>query len=225
MRALIAIALGLVFAGDNAPAGVTNSTASDSKVTSETPSLTEQSEENTWSFSLSASTYVVPDDRDYVQPSFTADRDWLHLEARYNYENHETGSIWIGYNFSGGKKVEWELTPMLGGVLGNTVGIAPGYRGSLSWWKLTLSSEGEFVFDTRSSEGSFFYNWSELSISPVEWFRFGLVGQRTRAYQSDVDIQRGVLAGFSCRKVDVTAYVFNLDRGKPTYVFSVGLEF
>jgi hypothetical protein len=225
MRALTLIALAIVFAGDNALAGTTTN-ATDSKSVSETPELNkEAADEDAWSFALSASTYVVPDDRDYVQPTFTADRDWLHLEVRYNYENLDTGSLWVGYNFSGGKKLEWEFTPMLGGVFGNTTGIAPGYKGSLSWRKLTFSSEGEFVFDTRSSEGSFFYMWSELSISPVEWFRFGLVGQRTRAYQTDVDIQRGVLAGFTCRKVDVTAYVFNLDHGKPTYVFSVGLSF
>jgi hypothetical protein len=65
--------------------------------------------------------------------------------------------------------------------------------------------------------------WS--GIVPVDWFRFGLVGQRTRAYQTDVDIQRGLLAGFSYKKIDFTTYVFNLDRDKPTWVFSVGVSF
>src|SRR5262245_61968324 len=55
-----------------------------------------------WSFSASASAYFVPDAREYVQPTFAADRDGLHLEARYNYENLETGSAWVGRNFGGG---------------------------------------------------------------------------------------------------------------------------
>jgi hypothetical protein len=190
-----------------------------------TPELTTEANEKVWSFSLSATTYVVPDFREYVQPTFTADRGWLHLETRYNYENLDTGSVWLGYNFSGGEKLEWEFTPMLGGVFGDTTGIAPGYKLSFSYWKLEFSSEGEFVFDTRDKEGSFFYNWSELSIAPVDWFRFGLVGQRTRAYQSDVDIQRGILVGFSHKKVDFSTYVFNLDHGKPTWVFSVSMTF
>src|SRR4051812_1430555 len=168
------------------------------------PALSEEAEEKAWSFSASASIYVVPNDQEYVQPTFTADRGGLHLEARYNYENLETGSAWVGYNFSGGKALEWTFTPMLGGVFGNTTGIAPGFKGSLSWWKLELSSEGEFVFDAGTSEGNFFYTWSELSISPVDWFRFGLVGQRTRAYQTDVDIQRGLLVGFSYKTVGFT---------------------
>lgn len=189
------------------------------------PEVTTEANEKAWSFSVSATTYVVPDFQDYVQPTFTADQGWLHLETRYNYENLHTGSVWLGYNFSGGEKLEWGFTPMLGGVFGDMTGIAPGYKLSFSYWKLEFSSEGEFVFDTRDKEGSFFYNWSELSVSPVDWFRFGLVGQRTRAYQSDVDIQRGLLVGFSHKEVAFTTYVFNLDHGKPTWVLSVSMSF
>ena len=102
-----------------------------------------EANEKAWSFSASAYTYFIPDDRNYVQPTFTADRGWLHLEARYNYEALDTGSAWVGYNFSGGEALSWEFTPMIGGVFGDTTGIAPGYKGSLSWWKLELYSEGE----------------------------------------------------------------------------------
>jgi len=181
--------------------------------------------ESKWSFSLSAYNYIVPDSREYVQPTLTADRGWLHLEARYNYEAFDTGSAWVGYNFSGGEKLAWELTPMLGGVFGDTTGIAPGYRGSLSWWKLELSSEGEYVVDTGETSDSFFYTWSELSLAPVDWFRFGLVAQRTKLYETDFDIQRGFLVGFSYRKVDFTAYVFNPDASQPTIVLGIGLNF
>src|ERR1017187_4226457 len=95
-----------------------------------------------WAFSVSVMGCLVPDGRDYAQPTITADRDWLHLEARYNYEALETGSTWLGYNFSGGKKLQWEVTPMLGGVFGDLTGVAPGYEGTLNWWKLGLYSEG-----------------------------------------------------------------------------------
>jgi len=182
-------------------------------------------DEPTWSFSASALTYVVPDDRNFVQPTFAADRDWLHLEARYNYEALDTGSAWLGYNFSGGTALAWEFTPMIGGVFGDTTGVAPGYKGSLTWRKLEFYSEGEYVFDTGSSSDSFLYNWSELTLAPVEWFRFGLVTQRTRVYKADRDIQRGLLAGFSFKDVSVTAYALNPDEDKPTFIFAVGVTF
>jgi hypothetical protein len=184
-----------------------------------------ESAEKPWSFAASLYTYFVPDSREYVQPTFTADRDWLHLEARYNYEDLETGSVWLGCNFGGGDKLAWEFTPMLGGVFGNTTGIAPGYKGSLSWWKLELYSEGEYVIDTGDSSGSFFYNWSELTLAPVDWFRFGLVTQRTRAYESDRDIQRGLLLGFSWKQVDLSTSLFNLDDDDPAVVLSLGFTF
>ena len=182
-------------------------------------------DEPAWEFSVSGYTYFVPDDSDYVQPTFTADRDWLHLEARYNYEALDTGSAWVGYNFSGGETVTWEFTPMLGAVFGATDGIAPGYKGSLGWKKLEFYSEGEYVFDAGESSDSFFYNWSELTFAPVESFRFGMVTQRTRVYQTDREIQRGLLAGFSFKNLDVTGYVFNPDDEKPTFVLAVAVTF
>lgn len=181
--------------------------------------------QNPWSFSASVYTYFVPDDHDYAQPTITADRDWLHLEARYNYEDSETASVWVGYNFGGGEKLAWEFTPMLGGVFGDTTGIAPGYKGSLSWWKLELYSEGEYVFDTDESSDSFFYTWSELTLAPVDWFRFGLVVQRTKLYETDLDIQRGFLVGFSYKQVDLTTCVFNPDESKPTLVVALAINF
>lgn len=181
--------------------------------------------EKAWSFSASVYTYVVPDESAYAQPTVTADLGWLHLEARYNYEALETGSAWVGYNFAGGEKLSWEFTPMLGAVFGDITGIAPGYKGSLSWWKFELYSEGEYVFDTGDSSESFFYNWSELTLAPVDWFRFGLVTQRTRVYETNRDIQRGLLVGFSSKKLDLTTYVFNPDDNKPTVVVAVALSF
>ena len=68
-----------------------------------------------------------------MQPTVTADRGRLHLEARYNYEDLDTGSVWAGYNLKGGGDLAWELTPMVGGIFGATRGVAPGYRGSLGW--------------------------------------------------------------------------------------------
>ena len=178
-----------------------------------------------WSFGAQAYTYFVPDSRDYVQPTVTADRSHLHLEVRYNYEALETASLWAGYNLSGGDELAWEFTPIFGVVFGSTTGIAPGYKGSLSWRKLELYSEGEYLFDADNSSDSFFYNWSELALAPVEQFRLGFVAQRTRAYETELDIQRGLFAGFTWKQLSLTTYVFNPDQAKPTTVVAFGASF
>jgi hypothetical protein len=179
----------------------------------------------TWSCFASMYTFVLPDATDYVQPVFTADRDRLHLEARYNYEGQRTGSLWIGYRFSGGHAVEWELTPLAGVVFGDTKGGAPGYKGSLTWRRLELYSESEYVIDGSDASQSFLYNWSELTVAPVEALKVGLVVQRTHVYQTDRDIQRGIIVGYSYRRAELTAIVFNPDEDHPVFAFSVGFNF
>jgi hypothetical protein len=203
-------------------AATTNAPAS--AVTNSEPVVEEESEK-TWSFTLSAYTYIVPDSREYVQPIVTADRGHLHLEARYNYEDLNTGSLWVGYNLSAGDKVSFEFTPMLGGVFGNTTGVAPGWRLGISWWKLELYSESEYVFDTGDSSNNFFYNWSELTLAPLDWFRFGLAIQRSRLYETDVDVESGLLLGVSVKRLDLTAIVFGLDQDRQTLVFAAAFNF
>jgi hypothetical protein len=177
------------------------------------------------SVSASVYAYSVSGQDDYVQPTVMVDYGPWHLEARYNYEAQDTASLWGGYGFDGGDKLQWQITPMLGWVFGDVDGVGIGYRGSLRWWKFMLYSEGEQLFGTDESDDSYFYNWSELTLAPVEWFRFGVVTQRTRAYSSDRDIQRGLLVGATFKRVDVNAYVLNPDEDDPTWVMSVSSAF
>jgi len=177
------------------------------------------------SYSASLFSYFVPDDQDYVQPTLAADYGRLHLEARYNYEALETGSAWLGYAFGAGGQVKVEITPMLGGVFGDLHGIAPGYRLTLGWSRLEIYSESEYFFDFEESAEDFFYNWSELSFAPTDRWRAGLAVQRTRAYETGLDFQRGFLAGASYKRVDLSAYVFNLGWEDPTVVISAEVDF
>jgi hypothetical protein len=192
--------------------------------TTESAPPDEKTAEKAWAFSLSAYTYIVPNDREYVQPTFRADRDWFHLEARYNYEDRDPASVWLGYNWSIGETVTFDFTAMLGGVFGNTRGVAPGYEFTLAWHGLQLYSEAEFVIDTDDSADSFFYTWTELTYAPVEWFRFGVVIQRTKLYDTDFDIQRGFLVGLTWKDLDFTAAVLNPDED-PIFVLGVAYTF
>ena len=178
-----------------------------------------------WSFSFNLSGYIVPHDQSYASTTFSADKQHFHLGARYNDEDIQTGSLWAGYNFEIGDKVVLQATPMIGGVFGHTTGIAPGYIAFINWKKLELSTEGEFVFDTTDRTGSFFYSWMEVSYSPLKWCRTGLVAQRTKAYHTSLDIQRGILVGFSHKRLDFTVYVFNAGWTTPTVVQSLTYSF
>jgi hypothetical protein len=113
---------------------------------------------------------------------------------------------------------------MIGGVFGDSNGVAPGYLAWVGYRRLSLQSQGEYLFATDRSK-SFLYNWSEISYSPVQWFRAGLVVQHTKAYQTTHDVQRGLLVGFSYKSADFTTYLFNLGWTDPTAVFAIGIRF
>ena len=181
--------------------------------------------ETKWEFSLSTFTYLAQHARDYVNPNFTADRDWLHLEARYNYEELKTGSVWFGYNFSTGQKLKFEATPMLGGVFGDITGIAPGYTITVRYGSIELSTQAEYFFDAGTSAGDFFYSWSELSASPADWFRVGIVVERTQASGFSSDVRRGPLIGFKYKEVDLTTYWLAPGSDEATFVFGVTVNF
>jgi hypothetical protein len=178
-----------------------------------------------WAIALTVDGYLLPDQDDYVNPTLSVDHGWLHLEGRYNYENLRTGSLWIGYNINVGKKLMFHLTPMIGGIFGRTTGIAPGFEASLEYKKVKASLSNEYVFDTTHKSGNFYYSWPELTYSPRDWFRVGLVAQRTKEFQTKLDTQRGFLVGFTHKNAEFTTYIFNVGWTEPSVVLEVGWSF
>jgi len=178
-----------------------------------------------WKVALTVSGYLLPDQSDYIDPVLTADHRWLHLEARYNYENLRTGSLWAGYNFHAGNELALAITPMVGGIFGRTAGIAPGFEASLSYKRFELSISNEYVFDLRNKSGNFYYSWPQLTYSVTNWFVVGLVAQHTKPFQTKLDTQRGFLVGFSHKRASFTAYIFNVGWTDPSTVLEFGWNF
>ena len=114
---------------------------------------------------------------------------------------------------------------MAGGVFGDTRGVAPGYELTLSYGRFELYSEGEYVFDTDDSDKNFFYNWAQLGYSPLDWLSVGLASQRTRAYQTGLDVQRGFFVGFKYKSLSLNVFVFNPGWETPTVVSSLAVSF
>ena len=179
-----------------------------------------------WELSATGYYYVPKDQSNYLSAIATANRDALHLEARYNYEALDSGSLFAGWKFAGGDALTWELTPILGAVFGAKQGIAPGFEASVAYGMVDFYIEAEYVRDLEVQADSFTYAWSELGVSPLAWLRVGIVGQRTRVYQSDRDIQRGGFAQFTIGKLTLGTYVFNPGDSADRFVIvSLGARF
>ena len=186
---------------------------------------TPQPAEPRWTASAELALYVIPDEENYLSPTLSADREWLHLEARYNYEDRNTVSFWGGVNLEWGEQVTLAVTPMFGVVSGDTDGIAPGFLFTLGTEKLELYSEGELMLDVGGKEDSFYYSWTELSYTPMSWLSVGLAAQKTRAYQTPRSVERGLLAGTAWRNMTLTGYVFEPFSDQKTVVIAFGLDF
>jgi hypothetical protein len=179
-----------------------------------------------WAYSATGMYYSFRNQDDFTLAVATADQGRLHIEARYNYEAIDSGSLFVGWKFSGGEKLTWEVTPILGAVFGQKEGIAPGFEASIGYGIVDFYTETEYVRDLEVRQDSFTYSWNELGISPLEWLRFGIVTQRTMVYQSDRDIQRGIFIQGKYEKAVLGAYVFNPDDSESRFaVFSLGAEF
>lgn len=186
------------------------------------PVLAQQADSSAWEFNADASLYFIPGDF-FILPVFRADKNKLHLEARYNYEDRETFSMWAGYNFNGGRKLEYTITPMIGGVVGRTTGVAPGLEMTFTYKGFELYSESEYMFDFENE--NYFYNWSDLTYSPLEWLWFGISGQRTRVYQSDLEVQRGLLIGGGLKNWELSTYFYNIGANDAFVLATISVRF
>ena len=186
---------------------------------------TQDAASSDWSFSAAAYYYILPNEKNTTTLLGYADYKSLHFEARYNYEDRETGSVFGGYMFEGGGELSWSLTPMVGVVFGNTDGIAPGLLTSFNWKKFDFYSESEYVVDFAAKENNFFYTWTEFAITPFKNFRTGISANRTRLYQSDLEVQKGIFTQYSFWKLTAGLHYFNPFSDDYFLIATMSIEF
>ena len=148
-----------------------------------------------------------------------------HLEARYNYEDKNTASLWAGYRFKFGKGVKFVIVPMAAIVFGNTNGVAPGLEMEIMYKKFDFYSESEHVFDFSSKENNFFYMYTELAIRPINALRTGIMTQRTRVFESDRELQRGIFAEYYFGRFRAGVFYFNPFDSDQFWVASFSVDF
>jgi hypothetical protein len=106
-----------------------------------------------WTGSAELALYIIPEEENYLWPSLSVDRDWLHLAVRYNYEDTNTASFWAARTSSGVRGSK-RGTPC--SHTGDTDGVAPGFRSTMNTWGRVFYA-GEWVFDAEEGD-SFYYS-------------------------------------------------------------------
>ena len=114
---------------------------------------------------------------------------------------------------------------MLGGVTGRSDGIAPGLEMDFGYKNFSFYSESEYLFEFSSQENHFFYVWSELGYSPLRNFTAGMSVQKTKAYKTGFDIQRGIFVAYKAKFLEWKGYVFNPFSSDSFGILSMSVEF
>ena len=161
--------------------------------------ITKDTTQKPWSFSLWMGYSIYDDKQNNFLPIFYADHHKLHLEVRYNYEDKNTVSVFAGYKLRTGDALLFTATPMIGFICGKTFGLAPGLETALSYKKFDLYTETEYLLDFEDNSNNFLYTYTELAYS-LNKFRGGLTTQRSRIYETDLAIQRGLFATYEFGK-------------------------
>jgi hypothetical protein len=178
-----------------------------------------------WNFSAWAEVFIIPGEEDFFNPTFYARTKTVHLEGRYNYEDRNTASVWGGRRFEFGKPVKFVLVPMAAVVFGNAKGLAPGLETEIMYRKLDFYSESEYVFDFKTRENDFFYMYSELAIRLVRPLRTGLIAQRTKLFETEHEIQRGLFTEYYFRRFRAGVFYFNPFNSDNFWIASVSVDF
>ena len=182
-----------------------------------------------WSTAFYLDAYLQAGEDATFVPTVFADRGSLHLEARYNYEDAKTGSLFAGWAFPfGAEERSLKLTPMVGGVLGNTDGVAPGLEVEARWGRVGYWLEAEYLIDVNDSSASYLYTWSELTFSVVPWLWFGGSLQRLKSIETPTEVDVGPMVGvgkLGAPGGSFSFYVYGLRTSTQTYLLTGAAQF
>jgi hypothetical protein len=178
-----------------------------------------------WSAAINASYYAMRDEPDFGVAVAAINRGPLRFEARHNYEARHATSAFVGWKFTGGEALSYEVTPIAGGLFGAAHAAIAGVEASVAYRSFDAYVEAEYVHDSGDAASHYVYAWSEIGFRPLEWLRIGIVGQRTRIVHTSRDVQRGPFVQIALGKVSVAVYAFNPDASSRYAVLSIAATF
>jgi hypothetical protein len=156
--------------------------------------------------------------------SFETGNNW-YAEARYNYEDKNTFSLYGGRKFSGEyKRLMYSLTPIVGVVTGDFQGGSAGVNTTVELKKLFFSSQSQYTFSTHNPMDDFFFSWSEAGYEIASWFYLGLSVQHTQMLHANTALfEHGAVIGFEFGRWSIPIYSFNTFDNSRYFVLGINL--
>jgi hypothetical protein len=152
------------------------------------------------------------------------DRNW-YVEARYNYEELRSASVYVGKNFSKeSESLYYSVTPIIGGVAGKFTGGSAGMNLQVEYGKFFFYSQSQFTFTPKSKGNNFLFGWAELAVEPLPWVYLGLSLQHTHDLRTHGKVtEEGIVIGFNFRRWTFPLYGFNLGDSQRYFILGINL--
>jgi hypothetical protein len=151
----------------------------------------------------------------------------FYAEGRYNYEELNTFSYYMGRTFSKSATLSYSISPVAGIVIGDLNGGSVGMNVSLGYKDFYLYSQPQYTFSVEKCDFNYIYSWTDVTYSPLTWLSLGVSLQHTKPYGSKSFMQNGLIVEAAYKKFTFPLYMFNpfsKDRSI-TLGASIGLAF
>ena len=154
------------------------------------------------------------------------DRKWLHTEIGFCEDDVNTFSTKAGYNFSGGGKLQFRVTPLIGIMIGKSYGLLPGVSLALDYGKFAFTgSSSVIVYSSSKRDESYIYGSYELDYAITDFLYAGISVSRTKLYHTKHDLDPGFGAGLTLAGFTLSGYIYNLMLDVPFYAVSLSYTF
>jgi hypothetical protein len=151
-------------------------------------------------------------------------KNW-YAEARYNYEDAETFSLYLGRAFTGETNtLNYSVVPMLGGSMGRWQGISTGLNINVDLNDFFFSSQSQYSRSASGYGDHFVYDWSEVGYQSLKWLYAGLSLQHTHERSIGHDVQPGFMVGFTFNRFTIPVYTFEPFNKGRSFIVGVTME-
>lgn len=132
-----------------------------------------------------------------------------YFEARYNYDDQHTFSLYFGRAFSLSKKATAEMTPMIGGVVGRTKGISPALNFYYEYQKFSSTTQSQYTIVMPDGNRSFFYDWTNFCYTVYKKVGVGGSVQLTIPKTGSTTATYGPLLNIRIKNFLLEGYAYN----------------
>ncbi len=155
-----------------------------------------------------------------------------YWEARYNYGDTKTLSLFWGHPFYVSKKMEVEIIPTVGLSAGNFIGLSHALQLNAESERFEVYSLNQYSLCFTDARRSFFFNWTEVKYKFKKVVKLGAALQYTESMpqkyatetaESTHRVDVGPVIGFEYKKFYLCVYFFNF--WQPERHYALGLTY